>query len=358
MMPVLQGSIERVVVFRALMLGDLLCAVPALRALRQGFPAAQIALVGLPWTAALAARLSCVDEFIEMRGAPGLPEIACDVQALPGFLERVQRRRFDLAVQLHGSGSIVNPLVAAFGARQTAGFCGARAWRPPADAARYAPWPERGHEIERLLVLIDRLGLPRCGTRLEFPLNEDDRSAATALSPGLGDAGPYVCIHAGAQLASRRWPVQRFAALADALAADGRTIVLTGGPKEVELVGQLAGAMRHRAINLAGRTSLWTLGALIDGAECLVCNDTGVSHIAAALRRSSVVISSGGDVARWAPVDHERHRVLWHDMACRPCGHPVCPVGHGCALGIEVPQVLQAVRGQRQFFAAHALRNP
>ncbi len=342
--PPLDGPIERIAVFRALMLGDMLCAVPALRALRHGFPRARITLIGLPWARALVHRLDCVDDFIAFPGYPGLPEVACDPRALPDFLAQVQAQRFDLALQLHGSGGIVNPLVASFGARQTAGFFNEHAWRPTEDAALYAPWPEQGHEIHRLLGLTDHLGLPRRGTQLDFPVLEADRDALAEIWPGAREGRRYVCVHAGAQLPSRRWPLERFAEVADRLAEDGATVVLTGGAPEADLVESLAVRIRVPPVKLVGRTTLWTLGALIEGAERVVCNDTGLSHIAAALRRPSVVVSCGADVARWAPLARERHPVLWQPMACRPCSHAVCPFDHGCASAIEVADVMHALQ--------------
>lgn len=334
---------RRVAVFRALVLGDMLCATPALRALRQAWPQARLTLVGLPWAQELAARLHSVDDFIALPGYPGLPEIACAVERLPDFLAAVQAGGFDLALQLHGSGGIVNPLVASFGARATAGFYEGSAWVPPADRARYLPWPRQGHEIERLLALTDHLGLPRQGLALDFPLQGADHAAARALLAPLPAGAAYAIVHAGAQLPSRRWPLARFAAVARHLAGQGLRIVLTGGAAEAALTQALAQAVGAPCLDLAGRTSLWTLGALVDGARCVVCNDTGISHIAAARGRPSVVVSSGADVRRWAPLDAARHRVLAQDMACRPCAHAVCPYGHGCATAISVPQVLAAL---------------
>ena len=330
-------------VFRALVLGDMLCATPALRAMRQAWPQARLTLVGLPWAAELAARLDSVDDFIALPGYPGLPEIPCDVAQLPAFLQAVQARGFDLAVQLHGSGGIVNPLVASFGARATAGFHDGTAWFPPADAVRYRLWPQQGHEIERLLALTDHLGLPRQGLGLDFPLRPADHAAARALLAPLPAGAAYAVVHAGAQLPSRRWAPARFAAVARQLAGQGLQIVLTGGPAEAALTRSLAEAVGLPCLDLAGRTSLWTLGALVDGAACVVCNDTGLSHIAAARGRPSVVVSSGADVRRWAPLDAARHRVLAQDMPCRPCAHAVCPYDHGCATAISVPQVLAAL---------------
>jgi ADP-heptose:LPS heptosyltransferase len=353
-------TVERVVVFRALMLGDLLCATPALRALRAGLPRARIALVGLPWARSWAARLDSLDEFIEFPGWPGLPERPIeDAAALPRFIARMRARQFDLAIQLHGSGRIVNPLVAAFGARHSAGFASppdaedpAGAWRPAADAALYAAWPTEGREVERLLALTDHLGLPRQGLQLDWPLRPADRAAAQALLASL--PGPsrraYVVVHPGSQLASRRWPPERFAAVADLLAARGLQVLITGSAGEAPLTAAVAAAMRAPAHDLAGQTSLWTLGALIEGGRLLLSNDTGPSHLAAALGTPSVVVSSGGDARRWAPADSNRHTVFWHPIACRPCAHVVCPIGHDCALAIDADrvsaaalQILQAV---------------
>ena len=334
---------RRVAVFRALVLGDMLCASPALRAMRHAWPQAQLTLVGLPWAAELAARLDSVDDFIALPGYPGLPEIPCTVTQLPAFLQTVQGRDFDLALQLHGSGGIVNPLVASFGARATAGFYDDCAWVPPTDRARWRRWPQQGHEIERLLALTDHLGLPRQGLALDFPLRPADHAAARALLAPLPAGTAYAVVHAGAQLPSRRWAPERFAAVTRHLAGQGLHPVLTGGAGEAALTRALAKAAGVPCLDLAGRTTLWTLGALVDGAACVVCNDTGISHIAAARGRPSVVVSSGADVRRWAPLDAARHRVLAQDLPCRPCAHAVCPYDHGCATAISVPQVLAAL---------------
>lgn len=338
-------------VFRALVLGDMLCGVPALRALRKGWPHARLTLIGLPWARELASRLWMVDDFIEFPGFPGLPESNPDLPALPGFLQRMQDEQFDLLVQMHGSGHLTNSLLAACGARHVAGFFGPGAYVP--EPALFTPWPA-GHEIERLLALVDALGLPRSGTALEFPLRDADRIEMARLWPAAYGDTPYVCVHPGAQLASRRWPAERFAAVADALAGRGLAVVLTGTAAEKALVAQVQQAMHRPAVNLAGGTTLWTLGALVERARLVVCNDTGISHVAAALRTPSVVVSAGADVERWAPMDHARHTVLWQPVPCRPCSFERCPYGHECATAITPAMVLEAAWRAVSREAVHA----
>lgn len=338
--PAIDAPIERIAVFRPLALGGVLCTIPALRALRQGFPSAAITLVGLPWAHGLARRLDCVDSFVDFPGFPGIGD--ADVQALPDFLAQMQAARFDLALQMHGQGDVANPLVAAFGARHAAGFAASQGWRPAEDAALFIPWPERGHEAERLLALTDRLGLARCGTALEFPLSDDDRAQAHQLLAATpAHTSPYVCVHVGAPLPSRRWDVRRFAEVADAIAARGRAVVLTGAAEDAGLVRDVEACMRHTPVNLCGRTTLWTLGALVEGAETVICSDAGISHVAAALGRPSVVVSCGYDPERWAPPDVQLHRVIAHPVPCRPCSHRSCPHDHECATAVGPVHVLR-----------------
>lgn len=339
-MPPGLAEARRIVVFRGLMLGDALCAVPAWRALRAACPQADITWVGLPWARELARRLPMIDSFIPFPGAPGMPEQPPDDTAWPDFLATVRARRFDWALQMHGSGLVSNPVVAQFDAAQMACFVPRRRARFPADVL--VPWPRAGHEIDRLLTLTDALACPRQGRHLEFPLSDEDRLDLHALWPDEAPPlahGRVAVVHVGAQLPSRRWSPHRFAAVADRLAAAGHVVVLTGSAAESSLTVEVARAMSHPVIDLTGGTSLWTLGALIERARLVVCNDTGVSHIAAALRTPSVVVSCGAEVPRWAPLDHTLHPVLWQDLPCRPCAHARCPSEHECASGVTVEAV-------------------
>jgi ADP-heptose:LPS heptosyltransferase len=323
---------RHILVFRALMLGDWLCATPALRALRRAAPGARIVMCGLPGTAELARRLATVDEFIEFPGHPELPERTPAPGAFDRFVDMLRARRFDLALQMHGSGSIVNPLVASLGALATAGFATPRT-AACLDAS--IAWPEHGSEVERCLRLTDALGAPRAGLHLDLPLDADDERFARGLLADAGVDGPFAVIHPGSQWPSRRWAPERFAAVADEVAERGWRAVITGSAAEAPLAAAVRAASRRPPVDLTGRTpSLGALGALVRAASLLVANDTGLSHVAAAVGTRSVIVASGSDVARWAPLDRRMHRVHWHATPCRPCGHAVCPSAHECAAAV------------------------
>lgn len=333
---------QRVVLVRALALGDMLCAVPAFRALRAALPRAHLTLVGLPWARDFTARFSqYLDGFLEFPGFPGLAERLPNLGQIPTFLQTAQQMRFDLAIQLHGSGLLTNPLTALLGARQTAGFYVPGQWCPDADW--FLPYPGQEPEVDRLLHLLDFLGVPSSDRSLEFPLREEDYEALRAI-PQVRRLRPgsYVCVHPGASVAARRWRPEGFAVVADALAQAGLKVVLTGSLAEADLVDGISRQMNASAVNLAGRTSLGSLAVLFSGARLVVCNDTGVSHLAAARRVPSVVIVLSSDPVRWAPADKQRHRIVIHSVSCRPCGQDVCPIDFACSKGITAEAVTQA----------------
>ncbi len=299
-----------IVVFRALQLGDLLCAVPAFRALRFAFPDSPITLVGLPWAHALVARyMHYLDDFIAFPGVPQLPEQAADVATLPGFFADVRARRFDLAIQLHGSGVRTNSIVERFGAAKTVGF---RPEGAPFEASGdFFPYPRSGHEIHRLLELLAFLGIPGQGEEMELPLFDDDYQELYRLTASDGlEPGRYVCLHPGSRENSKRWPARHFAQIGDALHEAGYRVVITGSGSERALATSISRAMRYPSTNYAAPISIGALGALLNHARLLVTNDTGISHVAAALRLPSVVIFTTTDSGRWAPLDHKLHRVV------------------------------------------------
>jgi ADP-heptose:LPS heptosyltransferase len=290
----------RITIVRALPgLGDFLCAVPALRALR----AHHVTLIGLPQTRALAARYGAyVDEMLDFPGFPGLPEVPLEPARTVAFLAEQQRRPADLVLQLHGSGVTSNAFCALLGGRRTAGYA-------PVGAARmpdFLPWVEAESEVLRPLRLLEHVGLPSDGRATGFPIEPDDEREAGAL----GIPGPYAVLHPGSSLPDRRWPAARFAAVGDALADRGLTPVITGTRDEAPIVTDVARRMRATPFDACGATSLGGMAALLRGARVTIVNDTGTSHLAAAVGAPSVVLFMVTDPARWAPLDRARHRAL------------------------------------------------
>ncbi|KMQ80196.1 ADP-heptose--lipooligosaccharide heptosyltransferase II [Candidatus Burkholderia pumila] len=343
-------AIERIAIFRALQLGDMLCAVPSLRALRRKYQQAHIALIGLPWASSFVERYAhLVDELIVFPGAVGFPEQQETNVHLSAFYDSMRARRFDLAIQLHGSGGVANDIVINMGARHNAGFL------KPDEGTRegvFMPWPGELPEIERYNALMRRLVIDACDPGLEIPLTDDDTRECDALIEAHGiDVHKLVLVHPGAQLPSRRWPIKRFGEVANKLSVAGWQIAVTGSAGEAPLTASVAANVGAHALDLAGRTSLGALAALVARAKLIVCNDTGLSHVAAAMRTPSVVVASGSDTRRWAPLDHSRHRVIADWPECRPCSYRECPYEHECGRNVGVPAVIIAAFGQLYSYA-------
>jgi|SRR5579875_3654275 len=322
---------RRVAIVRASRLGDFICATPAFRALRAALPRAQISLIALPMVREAAELSPYIDRFIAFPGFPGMAEQFFEARRATGFMDAMQSRRFDLAIQMHGSGANSNPFTLMLGARYTAGYI--RPGEEPGELDAALPMPERGHEIDRALALAEFLGAPSQGGEIEFPVSRKDGAWAARL---LARAPrPLIGIHAGAREAAKRWFPDRFAAAARELQERGGTIVLLG---EDAAEGEYPAG----TIDLTGKTTLGRLGGVIKLLDVLIGNDSGPAHIAYAVGTRTVTIFGGTDPAVWGPRDYVPRRILAPPVSWRTGSRDVSPKGDALLEAISVRNVVDA----------------
>ncbi len=252
----------------------------------------------------------------------------------------MQAEHFDLAMQMQGSGVNSNPFMLMLGARYTAGFI--RQGDAPGLLDAALPWPHHGYEIQRMLSMLRFLGIDAHCTNTEFPLWPQDSLDAERL---LASAKrPLIGLHTAARDATRRWPLERFLSVAKILHhRHGGTIVMLGEQSEQcvgEVVARIIGA--GSCLNLAGKTSLPVLGAVIAHLSLLVTNDSGPAHITYALKTPTVTIFGGASPEAYAPLQNGPFRVVLHEVPCRPCSYAVCPIGNACLRAVTIEDVLAA----------------
>jgi ADP-heptose:LPS heptosyltransferase len=154
-------------------------------------------------------------------------------------------------------------------------------------------------------------------------------------------AGRFAVLHPGVSASSRAYQPERYARVVEGLYGEGGLRVLvTGGPGEEALAREVAGRV---GIPVGGETTFGELAALVGRASVVVTNNTGTSHVAAALKRSVVTVFAGTNPPeQWGPW-RTRSRLLTHPVPCAPCYRRVCPIGHECLTGISPETVLGAV---------------
>jgi ADP-heptose:LPS heptosyltransferase len=271
-------------VLRALGLGDLLTAVPALRALAAAFPRHDRVLAA---PAALAPLVELLAAGVTVRDAAPLAPL------------RRETPPPDVAVNLHGRGPQSHRILAATRPARLVAFA-----HPDVPGHRGPPWRAGEHEVRRWCRLLTESGIPADPARLDLRAPSVPVPAA---------AHGATLLHPGAGSAARRWPARRWAAVARAEAARGRAVLLTGtaGERAPALEIAAAAGLGEDAV-LAGRTGLPELAGLVAAAGRVVCGDTGVAHLATAMGRPSVVLFGPTPPAEWGPPPgRARHGVLW-----------------------------------------------
>jgi ADP-heptose:LPS heptosyltransferase len=153
-----------------------------------------------------------------------------------------------------------------------------------------------------------------------------------------------VAIAPGAKRSTNRWPLERYAEVAQALSQCGFFVVFVGGPGEKEACQRLASRIGPRALSLAGRLSPLESCEALRRCAFVVCNDSGVQHMAAAVSTPCVsIFSDQGIRGKWRPYGPQ-HIVLQKDVPCHTCFLEECPHDNLCVKLVETSEVLEAAR--------------
>jgi ADP-heptose:LPS heptosyltransferase len=311
--------VREVLALRALGLGDALTAVPALRSLRSAWPGRRLVLAGPADIGGWLVRLGVVDDVLDLAGLD-------DERAQPAQVLAVLGSVPEVVVDLHGRGPQSHRLLQRLGSPTLVAFhC------PEAGHLQGPHWDPDEHEVDRWLRLIGSVGGRGRVDDLRLP------------SPG--QRGRHIVIHPGAAHASRRWPLDRWTVVAEALTGEGHHVVVTGGPAEAALVERIAAGAPVEPI--AGRLDLAALARTVGTASLLLSADTGVAHLATAFATPSVTLFGPVSPALWgARIDPDLHISLWSGGPEDPRpGDPLGDVLDERLAALGVSDVLHAASG-------------
>lgn len=336
--------------------GDAVMTIPALRELRRVLPYAHITLATRSWSRGLFADADFLDDLlIYDRSARDL--LRAPVQQIREW----RRHRFDLALLFQN----------AFEAALIAGAARVPARLGYATDGRSAllthpvplpAWRDERHEIFYYLNLIAELerlldGASKVEERnpvFNLNVSESRRAQARELlnSHGARMTAPIVALCPGSTNSrAKRWPAERYAALADRFIAEaGANVLLIGSPEEEEVSLEVQARMKRQPIMLTGRTTLAEAVAVLSIADLLVTNDTGPAHIAAALERPTLVIFGPTDPRTTRPFSSAAE-IIRRPPECAPCMLRDCPIDHRCMTAITSDEVFARA-------ARHLARTP
>lgn len=350
-----------ILLYRSGRLGDFITAVPAMAAVRRQFPHARLILMTTDSTSAVmraatrgyadAERLPWVD-FVHPHLVDAVAQLPMErrSEALRAARAWLRRERPDLAFLLAYSGeswaSKAKKLVFLRMAGLRGGIYG---WRlGPGRREWRRGGPAAGHQVQAALDGIGEYGTaPASAARVEFPLTIAPQAGAwaEALWQARAWAGrPVVAVSPGASFSHKAWPLERYVEVCRQLAS-GRNFgfVVLGSSADQGLGEALTAALGDPCLNLAGRTDLAQLAALLRRCRLLLGNDGGAMHLAAAVGCACVTIMSGIEPAGiWEPYGQAAGAVR-HPVACSPCfSFTTCPNGsRACVLEIAVDEVVQ-----------------
>lgn len=327
----------RFLVISTTAIGDTLLGTPAMRALKETYPASYVAVL------AHKGRMDI------LKGNPHVDEL---ISFEKGWLSLWQtgrglkRRGFDVVLIFHGNDPWTLPVAWLSGAPEIVGYRDDTSF--DFLLTRIIPMPVAGsHAIDRRLELSRAVRADTNDRKLVLRLTEEEKASADDLLRLLGTDKnrPLVGLQPGAARPYKCWPLERFADLGRRLIEEfGAQVVITGSPQEAAMADRLRKMIGDGAASAAGRTEIRGMGVLMEHMSAYVTNDTGPMHMAFAVGTPTVALFCPSDAASLGPsAEQEKHRMLSKPLTCTPCITKRCndPV---CMEQFSVDEVADAVR--------------
>jgi lipopolysaccharide heptosyltransferase I len=332
---------ERILIVKPSSLGDIIHSLPVLHALRLQFPKAHLAwFIHEKWADIVT-------------GHPDLDETipwSFRWDGLHELYRIFRRKRFDLAVDLQGlfRSGMISYLS---GAKVRVGFKNGREGSVLFYTHKVDVPIHPMHALDRYLLVAKSLGAEVSKPISTIPISVQDEKAVDDLlkAVGLSNSRDYVVMNPTARWWTKRWPIERFAQLADLIQDSGLPVVLIGGESDIPEIQRLQILTRISPVSVAGRTSLKQLAAFLRRARLLITNDSGPMHLAVALGTPVVALFGPTDPVRTGPYQYLSlpimQTVIRKPVECSPCLSRSCRMGdHRCMMEIEVDDVFEVVK--------------
>lgn len=326
---------RNILVIKLRYLGDVLLATPTLHALKTAHPASRVTALVNRGTEEILYANPHVDDIIPLDRGSLIEQCR--------FALQIRRRRFDTVVDLT-DGDRAAFLTWVSGATVRVGFNAEDRWTGRCYTT-VVRGNEGSHRIERDLAALSPLGIKAQDhlPRIWLSAEDDARVEQLVRDLAIPTDRPWVVIQPGARYWFKAWPTERFADLADRLTDRFDCQVLVGGsPEEQPLTESVVKQAKSRVLNIAGRSNVRTLAALLKRSALFVGNDTGIMHIAAAIGTPVVGLFGPSNPIEWGPRGGPAE-TIYKGLDCRICFHPTCRRGEeNCMKLITVEEVMAA----------------
>jgi lipopolysaccharide heptosyltransferase II len=332
---------RKILVVRLRSIGDTVLATPALIALRQFLPKAQIDILLEDWVAPILEGFDAVDNILTF------PKKS--KRARLQVARKIRHNNYDVAFDLHG-GTTATFFIRASGARYRIGFSNYRLsffYTHLLSSASDFWQKDFTHSAEQQLALLGFVGVP-----VENPpksrLNVTKKarnSIEEKLNSKLRTLNPKIALlHPVAAFETKQWATENFAQVADYLNAKGWQVVAVATPKERKILENLKQCSVAPVLTFDELT-LPEVTALAAKAEIFVGNDSGIAHIAAAVGTPSVVVFGSSNINHWRPWTDAPNEIVYEKFSCQPCAGYFCKEFDKpkCILSIKTESVIEAI---------------